>query len=146
MKKQTLKTQIKELKDKYLRLHADFENSKRKSAEEKLNLINYSEQDVITDLLPVLDNFERAINSIEKSNENLKGFILIYNNLKNILEKRGLSKIECIGEKLNIDFHEAITQSPVKNKKEKGLIIDVIENGYLLKDKVIKFAKVVIGK
>ena len=146
MKKQTLKVQIKELKDKYLRLHADFENSKRKSAEEKLNLINYSEQDVITDLLPVLDNFERAINSIEKSNEDLKGFILIYNNLKNILEKRGLSKIECIGKKLNIDFHEAITQSPVKNNKEKGLIIDVIENGYLLKDKIIKFAKVVIGK
>ena len=66
--------------------------------------------------------------------------------LKNILEKHGLSKIKCIGEKLNIDFHEAITQSPAKNKKEKGHIIDIIENGYLLKDKVIRFAKVVVGK
>ena len=146
MKKPTLKNQIKELNDKYIRLHADFENARRKSAEERLSLIQYSEKEIISDFLPILDNFERAINTIEKSNDDFKGFVLIYNNLKSMLEKRGLSKIECIGKKLNIDFHEAITNSPVKNKKEKGVIIDVIENGYLLKDKVIKFAKVVVGK
>tara|TARA_B100001540_G_C15554447_1_gene527497 strand:- start:292 stop:732 length:441 start_codon:yes stop_codon:yes gene_type:complete len=146
MKKPTLKNQLKELNDKYLRLHADFENARKKSAEEKLNLIRYSEQEIITDLLPILDNFERAVKTIKDSNKENEGFILIYNSIKNILEKRGLKKIECLGQKFNIDFHEAITQAPVKNKKEKNLIIDVIENGYLLKDKVIRFAKVVIGK
>jgi molecular chaperone GrpE len=135
--------------DKYLRLYSEFDNYRRRTIKERLELSKTASVDVIVDLLPVLDDFERAIKSSEESTdcEAVKeGVKLIYNKMKSGLEKKGLKPIEAIGSGFDTDFHEAITQIPAPSEKEKGKVIDEIERGYLLNDKVIRFSKVVIGQ
>lgn len=137
-------------KDKFMRLFAEFENYKKRTSKERIDLFKTASQDVMISLLPVLDDFERALSHIEedKEAEDLrKGVMLIYQKLLTTLEQKGLSKIGVKkGDTFNADDHEAITQVPAPNEDLKGKIIDVVERGYKLGEKVIRFPKVVIGQ
>ena len=140
---------IQNEKDKFLRLFAEFENYKKRTSKERLDLFKTASQDVMVALLPVLDDFDRAYQEISKSKEKelLKGVELISNKLKDTLKNKGLELIDVkSGDVFNADDHEAITQIPAPSEELKGKIIDVIEKGYKLGDKVIRFPKVVIGQ
>jgi molecular chaperone GrpE len=144
-----LQEEVKQEKDKFLRLFAEFENYKRRTAKERIELFKTANEDVMKALLPVLDDFDRAYAEISKTKEKdlLKGVELISNKLKSTLEQKGLSAIKVSnGDVFNADNHEAITQIPAPSEDLKGKIIDVIEKGYALGDKVIRFPKVVIGQ
>ena len=131
-------------KDKNLRLFAEFENFRKRTAKERIELFNTANKDIMTILLPILDNFERSIEANNYSEED--GPVLIYKQLKSELNKKGLSEIEDpIGKELDTDFHEAITNIPASKDADKGKIIDVIEKGYLLGEKVLRYAKVVVA-
>ena len=135
-------------KDKFLRLFAEFENYKRRTTKERIELFSTASQDVIKALLPVVDDFDRALLEMSKSEatELSKGVELIKNKLSSTLEQKGLELVEVrSGDVFNADNHEAITQIPAPTEDMKGKIIDVIEKGYKLGDKVIRFPKVVIG-
>ena len=153
VEEQSLEEQLNEAlqneKDKFLRLFAEFENYKKRTSKERLDLFKTASQDVMIALLPVLDDFDRAYQEISKSKEKelLKGVELISNKLKDTLNNKGLELIEVkSGDVFNADNHEAITQIPAPSEDLKGKIIDVIEKGYKLGDKVIRFPKVVIGQ
>jgi molecular chaperone GrpE len=137
-------------KDKFMRLFAEFENYKKRTTKERIDLFKTASEEVIVSFLPVLDDFERALLHIEddkEAEELRKGVLLIYNKLLTTLEKKGLSKIEVRqGDTFNADNHEAITQIPAPTDDLKGKIIDVVEKGYKLGEKVIRFPKVVIGQ
>jgi len=140
----SLDEQLATEKDKNLRLFAEFDNFRKRTAKERIELFGTASQDIMTSLLPILDNFERAFKA-NKPEEN-DGYFLIYNQLKSELEKKGLKEIDDpIGKELDTDFHEAITKIPTENDKEKGKIVDVIEKGYLLSNKVIRYTKVVVA-
>ena len=140
----SLEEQIATEKDKNLRLFAEFDNFRKRTAKERIELFGTASQDIMTSLLPILDNFERAFKA-NKPEEN-DGYFLIYNQLKSELGKKGLKEIDDpIGKELDTDFHEAITKIPAENDKEKGKIVDVIEKGYLLSNKVIRYTKVVVA-
>jgi molecular chaperone GrpE len=144
-----LEEQVKNEKDKFLRLFAEFENYKRRTAKERIELFSTASEEVMISLLPVLDDFDRASVEIEKDKENeiLKGILLIKNKLFDSLKSKGLSLVTVNkGEDFNADNHEAVTQIPASSKDMQGKIIDVIEKGYKLGDKVIRYPKVVIGK
>jgi molecular chaperone GrpE len=136
-------------KDKFLRLFAEFENYKRRTAKERIELIKTASKDLISEILPVIDDFERGLAEIKKAKDKelLKGMELIYKKLLRVLESKGLEKIKVKnGDEFNPEIHEAITQIPAPNKKMVGKIIDVLENGYKLGDTVIRYPKVVVGK
>ncbi len=136
-------------KDKYLRLFAEFENYKRRTTKERIELFKSANQEVLLALLPVLDDFDRAIVEINKSEDELlsKGVELIFDKLKNTLIAKGLEQVEVnAGDVFDADFAEAITQIPAASDKMKGKIVDVLEKGYKLGDKIIRFPKVVIGQ
>jgi molecular chaperone GrpE len=140
----SLDEQLKHEKDKNLRLFAEFDNFRKRTAKERIELFSTASQDIMTSLLPILDNFERAFKLNEPSEND--GMLLIYNQLKAELDKKGLKEIENpIGKELDTDFHEAITNIPAQDKKQKGKIVDVIEKGYLLSTKVLRYAKVVVA-
>ncbi|MEO1030609.1 MAG: nucleotide exchange factor GrpE [Bacteroidota bacterium] len=145
-----LQEQLAAEKDKFMRLFAEFENYKRRTNKERLELFKTASEGVMLAMLPVLDDFERALTHIEEDKEAeelRKGVLLIYNKLLNTLEQKGLSKIEVNqGDTFNADDHEAVTQIPAPSDDLKGKIIDVVERGYKLGDKVIRFPKVVIGQ
>ena len=145
-----LQDQLAAEKDKFMRLFAEFENYKRRTTKERIELFKTASQDVMVSMLPILDDFERALLHIEddkEAEELRKGVLLIYNKLLSTLEQKGLSKIEIEkGDTFNADDHEAITQIPAPSEDLKGKIIEVIERGYKLGDKVIRFPKVVIGQ
>ncbi|MBW3521873.1 MULTISPECIES: nucleotide exchange factor GrpE [unclassified Chryseobacterium] len=135
-------------KDRYIRLYAEFENYKKRTSKEKMEFFTYANQEMMVSMLGVLDDFERALKEIAKNgNEaDLQGVELIYNKFKNKLTEKGLKVMEVrAGDDFNVDFHEAITQIPAPSEELKGKIVDVIETGYTLGDKVIRFAKVVTG-
>ncbi|MFH6995810.1 nucleotide exchange factor GrpE [Flavobacterium sp. FlaQc-48] len=135
-------------KDKFLRLFAEFENYKKRTSKERMDLFKTANQEVLLAMLPVLDDFDRATVEINKSeDENLKkGVELIHEKLKSTLVSKGLEQVEVrAGDAFNADFAEAITQIPAPSEKLKGKIVDVIEKGYKLGDKIIRFPKVVIG-
>lgn len=147
----TFEQKFNELNDKYLRLSAEFDNFRRRSLKEKMELIKSAGEDILLNLLPVMDNFERALKSIEgKEAEETaairEGIELIYNNFKEFLAQRGVKEIEAIGSEFDTDHHEAITKIPAPEPSMKGKVIDVIEKGYLMHEKVIRFAKVVVGE
>ena len=145
-----LKEQLAEEKDKFMRLFAEFENYKKRTSKERMDLFKTASQDVMLAMLPVIDDFERAMKHIEEDEEAGelgKGVLLIYNKLMKTLEQKGLSKIEVNkGDVFNADDHEAVTQIPAPSPDLKGKIIDVVERGYKLGDKIIRFPKVVIGQ
>ena len=131
-------------KDKNLRLFAEFENFRKRTAKEKMDLFSTANKDIMTILLPILDNFERSIKANNYSEED--GPVLIYKQLQSELNKKGLTEMEDpIGKELDTNFHEAITNVPAPTDTDKGKIIDIIEKGYLLGDKVLRYAKVVVA-
>jgi|SRR5690554_237044 len=143
-----LEVKLTELNDKYLRLYSDFENFRKRTIKEKGDLIMNASEGVVKDMLPILDDFERAIENNVNSNDpdSIKeGFQLIYNKFSNVLLAKGLKAMDSKGEVFDIDHHEAITNIPV-DKKQKGKVVDVVEKGYFLNDKVIRYAKVVVGQ
>lgn len=136
-----------ELNDKHLRLQAEFDNFRKRTAKEKLDLTVTASENVIKDILPVLDDFERALQNMEKNgNEaDMQGVTLIFNKLKDTLKKKGLEEIEAMGTEFNTDEHEALTMIPAPEEDKKGKVLDVIQKGYKLNGKVIRFARVVVG-
>ncbi|MCW5910133.1 MAG: nucleotide exchange factor GrpE [Cyclobacteriaceae bacterium] len=142
-----LQDDLAEAKDKYVRLYAEFDNFRRRSAKEKLELIQSANEQLLKALLPVADDFERAEKSYkDRSDKEAEGFLLIQNKFRKTLDQYGVKAMEtAAGSEFNADLHEAITQVPAPDEKLKGKIIDTVEKGYLLHDKVIRFAKVVVG-
>lgn len=135
--------------DKYVRLAADFDNFRKRTLKEKMDLIEYSGEDVIKSMLSVLDDMDRAVIANEKSDnaESIKeGMVLIYNKMIDSLKQKGVTEMSALGEKLDTDIHDAIAKFPVDDESKKGSVIDVLEKGYKLKDKVIRFSKVVVGE
>ncbi|MFT5167174.1 MAG: molecular chaperone GrpE, partial [Saprospiraceae bacterium] len=141
--------QIAELKDKYLRLLAEFDNYKKRSVKEKVEFMKSAAQDTMAVLLPVLDDFDRAKKNAEDENSTepfSEGVALVYNKLHNSLKQKGLEPMVSNGEVFDPELHEAITEIPAPTEDLKGKIIDTVETGYFLKDKIIRHAKVVVGK
>jgi len=144
-----LENKLKEEKDKYVRLYAEFENYRKRTAKEKLEMFETASENVIKNLLPILDDFERAIAELKKNKEDelVKGVELIYDKFKKTLEKEGLKNIEVNkGDQFDPEVHEAIAQVPVEDEKMKNKIVDVVEKGYQLGPKNIRFPKVVTGR
>ncbi len=145
---QQLKQQLEQLNDKYLRLAAEYDNYRKRTLKEKAELIKTASERVLIDLLPIIDDFDRAMEHINKASdiEALKqGIQLIYNQFKNFLKKQGVQEIQAIGQKLDTDLHEAVQQVPATDPDQKGKIVHVIQKGYKLNDKVIRHAKVVVA-
>ncbi|MDD3722930.1 MAG: nucleotide exchange factor GrpE [Lutibacter sp.] len=146
-----LKQELIQEKDKFLRLFAEFENYKKRTSRERIELFKTANEDLMTVLLPILDDFDRALNEIKKfedeDDELLKGVELINNKLRNTLAQKGLSNISVNeGDTFDVELHEAISQIPAPNDDLKGKIIDVLEQGYRLGEKVIRYPKVVTGQ
>ena len=137
-----------EATDKYVRMAAEFDNFRRRTAKERIELISTAGEDVIKGLLPILDDCERALQVLRQSNDSaaaIEGTELIYTKLMNVLKGRGLAVIEAKEKELDTEFHEAVAQFPVEEKEKKNKIIDVVQQGYTLNGKVIRYAKVVVG-
>lgn len=145
-KSKNLNVELQETKDKYLRLYSEFENYRKRTSKEKIEMIDSANKDLLSDILPVIDDFERALKAIKKENEvDLEGFNLIHQKLINTLEKYKVKKMKIEkGDKFDSEFHEAITSTP-SDKKYKGKIVDVVENGYNVGENILRFAKVIIG-
>ena len=144
---ETLRNELGEMKDKFIRKVAEFENFKKRSVKERIELIQTAGKEVIIDMLEVLDDCERAEKQLspldEKTNE---GVMLVFNKLKSLLTAKGLKPMEAINKEFNPDIHEAITEIPAPTDEQKGKVIDEIQKGYYLNDKIIRYAKVVVGK
>ena len=145
--KKSVEEKLAKEKDDYVRLMAEFETFRRRTAEEKLALVSSAASETINGLLPVLDDCERAMEILNTSSDEAakEGTGLIYDKLMKNLKTRGLEKIEAKGKKFDTDFHEAVAQVPVEDKDKKGLVYDVIETGYTLGGKILRYAKVVVG-
>lgn len=146
---EVLEERLAELQDKYLRLSAEYDNYRKRTLREKVELLDGAKEDVFKNILHVVDDFERALGIIEsaKDLEAVKeGMNLIYSKFKAYLKQQGLTEIEALNKEFDTDQHEAITKIPVENKKKKGKVVDVIEKGYKLREKVVRFSKVVIGE
>lgn len=144
-----LNIQLSESKDKFLRLFAEFDNFKKRNIRERMDLLKNASQDAFSALLPVVDDFDRAKNSAddESSEETFsEGVLLVYNKLNTILKNKGLKKMESTGALFDPELHEAITKIPAPNEEMKGKVIDTIESGFYLNDKIIRHAKVVVGE
>ncbi len=146
-------TVIKEVnldhKDKYIRLYSEYENYRKRTAKEKIDIITNASERLLKDIIPVIDDFERAITNNKDVNDAStikEGFELIYNKLYKTLTDQGLKPMDAAGKVFDTDIHEAITNIPAPSKKMKGKVVDVIEKGYMINDKVIRFAKVVVGE
>ena len=141
------KAKFAELNDKYLRLFSEFDNHRKRTAKEKLDLTATASENVIKDILPVFDDFERALQNMEKNgNEaDAQGVRLIFNKLKDTLKKKCLEEIDAMDAEFNTDEHEALTMIPAPEEDKKGKVLDVIQKGYKLNGKVIRFARVVVG-
>lgn len=140
--------QVQDEKNKYVYLMAEFDNYRRRVSQEKLDLIDTAAKGVINELLPVVDNFERALKALEESEATdaaKTGTELIYKQLLDVLKKKGVTEIEAMGKELDTDEQEAVAQIPAPDEGQKGKVVDVIQKGYKLNGKVIRFAKVVIG-
>ena len=143
-----LEAQVAKDKDDYLRLMAEFDNFRRRTSQEKLELVSMASTDTIKGLLPVLDDCERALKVLKESNDSeaaKEGTELIYNKLIGYLKTKGLAVIEAMGQPFDTDVHEAVAQFPVQEDEKKGKVFDVVQTGYTLNGKVIRFAKVVVG-
>lgn len=143
-----LEEQIAQLNDKYIRIYSEFDNFRKRTARERVEILNSAAEEVIKNLLPVLDNFERAIKNNEKATDVKavnEGIILVAQMLRSTLQQKGLQAINSIGEPFNTDLHEAITEIPSPSPDLKGKVVDEIEKGYTLNGKVIRFSKVVVG-
>lgn len=144
-----LKKELEEQKEKFIRIYAEFDNYKRRNAKERIELIQTAGREVIQALLEVLDDSERAENQIQKTDDVAQvreGIQLVFSKFRTIMQSKGLKEMKSIGEEFNPDLHEAITEIPVEDESMKGKVVDQVEKGYTLNDKIIRFAKVVVGK
>jgi molecular chaperone GrpE len=144
-----LEAAIKEINDKYLRLSAEFDNYRKRTLRERMELTKTASESVMLSILPVIDDFERAMYSIQHGMDfeaTKEGILLIYNKFKEFNKQNGISEIESVGKPFDTDLHEALTKIPSPSEEMKGKIVDVIQKGYYLNDKVIRFAKVVVGE
>lgn len=143
-----LQDELAESKDKFVRLYSEFENFRRRTAKEKIEMIQSANEQLIKSLLPVIDDFERAEKAFQSAgNKEAEGFLLIYNKFKKTLEQAGVKPMDLSqGSDFDVELHEAITQIPAPEEKLKGKVVDVVEKGFLLNDKVIRHAKVVVGQ
>ena len=144
-----LGAKLEEISDKHLRLQAEFDNFRRRTIKEKAELIKSGGESVLVNILPIVDDFERAIDSLKDvSDEDTgkQGTLLIYTKFKDFLKQNNVKEIEALHEQFDVDHHEAITKIPAPDEKLKGKVVDVVQKGYLLNEKVIRFAKVVIGE
>ncbi len=140
---------LSEVQDKYLRLTAEFDNYRKRTLREKTELLKSASEDVLVKILPVMDDFERAIGSMEESTdiEAIRaGIYLIYNKFKEFLSRQGVREMDSLSQEFDTDKHEAVTKIPVQEEEQKGKVVDVIEKGYTLNDKVVRYAKVIIGE
>lgn len=143
-----LEEKCMEMNDKYLRLYSEFDNYRKRTSKERIDTLKTASQEIMVDLLPVLDDFDRALESMTDNNaqqDSIQGVELIYNKLFGLLKQKGLETMDAMGKEFDTDFHEAITQIPAPSNDLKGKVVDVIQKGYLLNGKIIRFAKVVIG-
>lgn len=148
-KTEELEHQLAVANDKYLRLSAEFDNYRKRTLKEKMELTKNAGEKLLTDILPVVDNFERALASMEKSDDVAairEGVELIYANFKDFLSRNGVKEIDCINVDFNTDEQEAVTKIPAPTEDLKGKVVDCIQKGYKLNDKVVRFAKVVVGE
>jgi len=146
---EALEAQIKEMQDKHLRLQAEFDNFRRRTIKEKSDLIKSGGESILVNILPVIDDFERALESmkdISDQDAGKQGTLLIYNKFKEFLKQSNIKEIEALQQDFDVDLHEAITKIPAPSEELKGKVVDVVQKGYCLNDKVIRFAKVVIGE
>ncbi len=144
-----LKEKYADLNDKYLRLYSEFDNYRKRTARERIDLQKSASKELIIELLAILDDFERAIEAFEEHNlseEAKKGIELIYNKLKTALKQKGLQVMDVKGQEFHTDFHEAISEIPAPSDDLKGKVTDVVQQGYMLNGKVLRYAKVVVGK
>ena len=144
-----LESANKEMNDKYLRLSAEFDNYRKRTLRERMELTKTAAESVMLSILPVTDDFERAMHSIEQGMDfeaTKEGILLIYNKFKEFNKQNGITEIEAAGKEFNTDLHEALTKIPVPSEDMKGKIIEVVQKGYYLNDKVIRFAKVIVGE
>jgi molecular chaperone GrpE len=144
-----LRLEVEAWKDKYMRLHAEFDNFRKRNAKERLDLIRNASSDVILEILPVMDDFERAVKANESIDDIVQvkeGFKIIQQKLVKKMEQRGLTSMNSVGQPFDTDHHEAITQIPAPSKKLKGKVVDEVEKGYFLNETVLRYAKVVVGQ
>jgi molecular chaperone GrpE len=135
--------------DKYLRLSAEFDNYRKRTLKEKMELTRLASEEILKNLLPVVDDFERAVKSMEETNDAdavRAGVDLIFTKFKDFMNNNGVKEIEALDKEFDADLHEAITKVPVKEEEKKGKVVDIIEKGYYLQDKIIRYAKVVVGE
>lgn len=140
-----LEKELSEMKDKYLRIFAEFDNYRKRTAKERQDIIKLAAKDVIVAVLPALDDFERAIKAANGA-ELPEGILLIYNKLAKTMEQQGITEMVSTGQDFNADLHEALTKIPAPSENLKGKVIDTIEKGYYLNDKIVRYAKVVVGE
>jgi len=144
-----LGAKLEEISDKHLRLQAEFDNFRRRTLKEKAELIKSGGESVLIRILPVIDDFERALDSLKEvadDDAGKQGTLLIYNKFQEFLKQNNVKEIEALNQEFDVDLHEALTKIPAPEEKLKGMVVDVIQKGYLLNEKVIRFAKVVIGE
>lgn len=144
-----LKEKLHEISDKHLRLQAEFDNFRRRTMKEKADLIKSGGESVLVNILPVIDDFERALDSLKEvadDDAGKQGTALIYNKFEEFLKQNNVKEIDALNQDFDVDLHEALTKIPAPDEKLKGKVVDVIQKGYMLNDKVIRFAKVVIGE
>lgn len=144
-----LRKEVAEWKDKYTRLFAEFDNFRKRSMKERSELISGAAGDVIKELLPIIDDFDRAVKANESTDDVAvikEGFVLIHNKMYRKLESQGLKPLDATGKPFDTDFHEAITSIPAPTEDLKGKVVDEVEKGYLLNEKVLRYSKVVIGQ
>ena len=148
-KEAQLEAKVEELKDKYLRLSAEFDNYRKRTLKEKSELIKSAGEDILAGFLPVMDDMERAYANVDnaKDIESLKqGVSLIMTKMKDYLSQKGVKEIEALNQEFNTDEHEAVSKIPIPEEDKKGKVIDVVEKGYYLNDKILRFSKVVVGE
>ena len=145
----TLEEKLAESRDKYLRLSAEFDNYRKRTLKEKMELTKSAGESILNNILPVMDDFDRALQLMESATDCVsmkEGIDLIYIKFQEFLKTNGLKEIEAVNKEFDTDLHEAITKIPAPDKKLKGKVVDVIQKGYYLNEKVIRFAKVVVGE
>jgi len=140
---------LAEMQDKYIRLSAEFDNYRKRTLREKMDLSKYAEENVLLKIIPLMDDFERALQHIDSSEAMIpvkNGIELIYNKFSEFLRQSGIKEIESLDSNFNVDLHEAVAKVPVEEKEKKGKVMDVVLKGYYLHDKILRFAKVVVGE
>jgi len=145
----SIQEKLAEMQDKYLRLSAEFDNYRKRTLREKMDLVKFADENILKKLIPFMDDFERALKSMDATNDSAaikNGIDLIYAKFNDFLNQNGIKEIEAMNSNFNVDLHEAVAKVPVDDDENKGKVVDVVLKGYFLQDKVLRFSKVVVGE